>query len=130
MHNWSDDMQSKTDITSSNSLNENESSDESSEDEKFSEIIKRLDKFTQWVFELEDFQSLQVLVFRNFLYNEWYSAGNMLLYRNADSAEMKQNDKSDKNYCHLIKRNQVLWELLHKYFNILQAYLTDLILKN
>jgi len=40
-------MQSKTDITSSNPSGEDESSDESSEDEKFPEITKRLDKFAQ-----------------------------------------------------------------------------------
>ena len=55
VHNWFDDMQSKTDIISSNSLSENENSNKLSENEKFSEIIKRLDKFAQWVFELEDF---------------------------------------------------------------------------
>ena len=130
MRNQSDDMQSKTDITSSNSSDEDGSSDKLFKDEKFSEITKKLDKFTQWVFELEDFQSLQILVFEDFSYNRQYSADNMLLCRNADLAEMKQNSELSKNYHHLTKRDQVLQKLLHKYSNILQACPTDLILKN
>ena len=89
MHNWFDDMQSKTDIISNNSSDEDESSDELFKDEKFLEITKRLDKFAQWMFELKNFWSFQVLVFKNFLYNEQYSADNILLCINADLTEMK-----------------------------------------
>ncbi|KAL1965854.1 hypothetical protein VTN77DRAFT_4987 [Rasamsonia byssochlamydoides] len=130
-HGESDEMDSSTSATGSSESSEDKRSGESlSKEKRFPEIPEALDKFAQWAFGHKGFRSLQVLAFGDFSYNGRYSRGNVLLCRKSDSAQMQQGGLPGKNYRHLTKGDQSLRDLLRKYFHVLQACPTDLLLKD
>ena len=126
-----DDLEDDTPNT--NTSNSNESGNASSivsSDDEFPKITDGVHEFAEWIFGPKGIKSTQVVVVGDFSYNGRYEDTNVRLCRSSGAtAQSQTKGVSGDFYRHVTSSDRMLWGLLDKYSNVLEACPTDSILE-